>query len=215
MAGSTLISNLARAAKILALLLFLLPWVTISCSPQALSQGGGPDAAAMAGAGDVTIARATGTQLAMGTVVATNPNPSASPPPNPFDRPNYAIMGGALLIMLSLAATFLLKGSRGAIAAAGGCALAAAALCYAMLVQVPAAVRASFAGGGGGAGASPLDPLELARLIQVKVEIGFWLTIAALVAAVVLNLLGMRGAAAAAPAAAAGAAPTSPKPPAG
>ena len=202
MAGSSLLSNLARAAKILALLLFLLPWVTISCSPQALSQGGGPDAAAMAGAGDMTIARATGAQLAMGTVVATNPNPSASPPPNPFDRPNYAIMGGALLILLSLAATFLLKGSRAALVAAGGCALAAAALCYAMLVQVPAAVRASFAGGTGGGGAPPLDPLELARLIQVKVEIGFWLTIAALVAAILLNLLAMKGSgASAAPAA--------------
>lgn len=208
MTGS-LLSNLARAAKIVALLLFLLPWVTISCSPQALGQGGGADAAALAGAGDVTIARATGAQLAMGTVVATNPNPSAGPTPNPFNHPNYAVMGGALLILLSLAVTFLLQGGRGAIAAAGGCALAAAALCYAVLVQVPNEVRASFAGGAGtgGAGAPPMDPLELARLIQVKVEIGFWMAIAALVAAILLNLLAMKGSGASAASAAAPAPP--------
>ena len=187
-------SNLARIAKVVALLLFLLPWVTISCSPQGLGPMSGAGPGAMPGAGDMIIAKATGAQLAMGTVVTNNPNPSASAPPNPFSKPNYAILGGALLILLSLAVTFLLKGGKGAMAAAAGSALAAAALCYAVLVDVPKSVQASFASGAGsGAGGSPINPAELAQMIQVKVEIGFWLTIAALAAAVLLNVLGMRG----------------------
>ena len=71
------------------------------------------------------------------------------------------------------------------------------------MVQIPEAVRASFATGpSGGAEAPPINPAELAQMIQIKVEIGFWLTIAALAAAIVLNVLGMRGSAAPAAAAA-------------
>jgi hypothetical protein len=196
-------SNLARIAKVVALLLFLLPWVTISCSPQALGPMSGGPPAGMSGTGDMTIAKATGVQLAMGTVATTNPNPTAaSAPPNPFSTPNLPILGGGLLILLALAVTFVLKGGKGALVAAGACAAAAAALCYAVMVQIPEAVRGSFASStGSGPETPPINPAELAQMIQVKVEIGFWLTIAALVAAIVLNVLGMR--ASAAPAAAA------------
>jgi hypothetical protein len=152
----------------------------------------------MSGTGDMTIAQATGAQLAMGSVRTNNPNPTATAgPPNPFSSPNLPILVGGLLILVALGLSFVLKGSQGAFVAAGACVAAAAALCYAVMVQIPEAVRASFAtSAGSGEGAPPIDPAELAQMIQIKVEIGFWLTICALAAAVVLNILGSRGAAA-------------------
>jgi len=198
MAGSSLLSmtNLARIAKIVALLLFLLPWVTVSCSGQALGTMAGPQAAQTAqmppGTGDLVLAKASGFQLATGTVTPNNPNPnpSANPPPNPFEKPDYGILGGALLILLSLAAGFVLKGRQGALAGAAGAALAFILLCYAVLVQLPKAVYASFEGAG--SGSSPIPAADLAQLIKVHVEIGFWLTIAALAAAVLLDLLALK-----------------------
>lgn len=189
-------SNLARIAKVVALLLFLMPWITISCSPQAMGPMSGTPSG-MSNTGDMTIATATGAQLAMGSVRTTNPNPTAAGPPNPFTSPSLPILGGGILILLALGVSFVMKGSQGALIAAGACAAAAAALCYAVMVQIPAAVRASFATPGPGGEAPPINPAELAQMIQIKVEIGFWLTIAAIAAAVVLNVLGMRGAAAA------------------
>lgn len=195
--------NLARIAKVVALLLFILPWVTISCSPRALSQMGGADAAAMAGAPDVPLATATGLQLATGGVAVseqarTGPTASA----NPFGKPNPMVLGAAVLILLSLGATFVLKGSTGPLAAAAGSALAAAALCYTILVQIPQAARGAFSGAGGGAPPGGPSPEQMAQMIQVHVEIGFWLVLAALAAAVVLNVLAMKGSAPTAAAAA-------------
>ena len=47
-------SNLARAAKVVALLLFFLPWVTVSCAEQ-------------------TLVTMSGVDLATGSVTMTNP----------------------------------------------------------------------------------------------------------------------------------------------
>ena len=212
MAGPLLsMMNLARIAAVVALLLFVLPWVTVSCSPQGLGPAAGAPPGMMSGSGDVVLVKATGLQLAMGSATPNNPNPGAgNPPPNPFSSPNYPIVVGALLILLGLAATFVLKGSKAMLAAAAASALAAAALAYAVLVDIPKLVQASFASGGAGSGGgSPIDPAELARMIQVKTEIGFWLTLAALAAAVVLCVLAMKGSAAA-PAAAASPPPQPP-----
>ena len=121
-------SNLARIAKVIALLLFLMPWITISCSPQAMGPMSGAPTG-MSNTGDMTIATATGAQLAMGSVRTTNPNPTASAgPPNPFTSPNLPILGGGLLILLALGVSFVMKGSQSALIAAGACAAAAAAL---------------------------------------------------------------------------------------
>jgi hypothetical protein len=196
MAGSLFsMTNLARIAKVLALLLFLLPWVTVSCSPQALGPAAGSPPAMMSGAGDVILIEATGMQLATATATPNNPNPqAASPPPNPFAAPDYLVLGGALLILLALAASFALKGSKGPLAAAAGSAASAALLCYALLVEIPRLVHGAFASSAGAMGPSPIDAAELARVIKVETQIGFWLTILALAAAVALNILAMRGA---------------------
>jgi len=120
-------------------------------------------------------------------------------------------MIGAALIVLSLVATFVLKGGKGWLVAAIGSAAAAACLAYTVLVRIPAEVRANptaAAGGGGGAGGP--TPEQIAQMIQINVQIGFWLVLAALAAAVVLNVLAMKGGA---PAVAESAPPAEPPPP--
>lgn len=195
MAGPTLsFMNLARVTKVVALLLFLLPWVTVSCSAEGL----GPSAsgASMAGAPTTQLIRATGYELAMGDVVfqgGMRPPPSAAnTPPPPFSAPDMILIGAAALIALAFAATFL-KSAAGPLAGIGCIVLAGAGLCYTILVRVPEAVRGYFgtAATSDGGNPPPIDPAELARMIQTKVEIGFWLTIAALVAAIVFLLLAM------------------------
>jgi hypothetical protein len=195
MAGSLLSRiNLARAAQIAALLLFFLPWATVSCSPRALAGTGVPDAAALANAPDVTFARATGFQLVTGTVPLSNQaRADAGRHLYPFDKPDPAVAGGALLILLSLASTFLLKGRKAAIAVIAGSAASAAASSYALFIELPALARAAFTGSGALASiASRADAAELAQMIQVEAEIGFWLTIAALAGAAILAFLAIR-----------------------
>lgn len=206
MAGSSSFGNLARVAKVLALLFFLLPWVTVTCSPDALTSAtGGPGAAqAPSGlSGGIPIARGNGLQLATGTVsMVTDSFPqsegnNSSPPPD--FKPEIGVIAGAALIVLALLATFLIKGRAGAVAAAGGSALAIVALCYSVFVSVPQAARALFASSGSGPGGGAGGPTaeQIAQIIQVNAQIGFYLTILALVAAVVLNVLALQKAGAA------------------
>jgi hypothetical protein len=211
MTGSALFGNLARVAKLLALLLFLLPWVTVSCSPQAFSElvgneagTGGPPPSMMAGARGCTLISASGLQLAIGTASPSSdcvgglpvntPDASTSRNDNnPFKSANIAVIAAAGLILLALLASFLLRGAARAVVGAGGCLLAAGAIVYAVLVQAPAAVRASFAQGGSGPGGSgEFSPAQLERIIHTGPAIGFWLVIAMLIGAIVLNLLAMR-----------------------
>jgi len=205
--------NLARAAKVVALLLFLLPWVTVSCSPQALSQSMGQQTAGQAppagltNAPDCVLIRASGLDLAMGTSASTpeclrgmgGADSAATPggnDNNPFASPNYIVIASAVLILLALAASFLLKGGGGAIAAIGGSALAAACVIYVVMVQAPQLVRGSFAqnaGGAGGGGSGGPTPEQLEQIIRTSPAIGFWLVVAALIAAIALNVLAMKG----------------------
>lgn len=63
MAAPALMTNLARGAKIIALLLFILPWVTISCAEQ-------------------TLVSMSGVDLASGSVTMNNPAPPGSTAPS-------------------------------------------------------------------------------------------------------------------------------------
>ena len=62
-------------------------------------------------------------------------NQTASPPG--AESGDMLVIVAAVLILAALAATFILKGRNGFLAAIGGCALAAAALCYTVLVAHP------------------------------------------------------------------------------
>jgi hypothetical protein len=209
MAGSSLFGNAARLAAVAALLLFLLPWTALSNSPGEIGNAlGMPDAAAMFGSSEnCPIVRASGAQLATGAaavdpacrgvladlVPQTNPDDD---PNNPFARADIPVIAGALLLVLTLVAGFLLKGRHAAIATALGPALAAAAFCYSVLMHIPAALRSAPAAGSVG---PELTADQLARIIQVTPQYGFWLEIAALLAAIVLALLAARTPPAAAP----------------
>jgi len=192
MAGQTIsLKSLARVLTLVALLLFLLPWAAVSCSPEALEPAGGRE---MAGAPTTEIARPTGLELALGTVELEKASaPRANAPPPPFSTPDPLLIAAALLIALSLAASILLRGAIGHLTAAGGLVLAGALSCYTMLVRVPKAVHAYFDAlvASQGPNGPPVDPAKLAQMIQVGVEPGFWQMIAVLAAAVVLLLLSM------------------------
>ncbi|HVQ09306.1 MAG TPA: hypothetical protein VMS43_12815 [Allosphingosinicella sp.] len=205
MAGSSLFGNLARAAKLLALLLFLLPFVAVSCSPQALleaTRGPGapamPEASSLPGGGrNCTLITASGLQLAIGNATASRdcaelmgggnmmPEGSASTNNGPFSNMDYFVIGAAALILLSLLATFLL-GARGFLVAAGGCLVAALLLAYDIFMRIPNEVRAGPRGQGGGDGPSPE---QLAQIVHIRPEIGFWLTLVALAAAIALSVM--------------------------
>ena len=113
-------SNLGRIAKVVALLLFVLPWVTVSCAEQ-------------------TLITMTGVDLATGKVTMTNPMTGVSENPPGGGESDMLVIVGAVLILLSLAATFMLSGRTGALAAIAGCAAAAAGLAFRPEADRPAA----------------------------------------------------------------------------
>jgi hypothetical protein len=164
--GGSGLFNLARGAKGVALLLFLLPWVTISCAGQELATLSGYD-------------------LATGSVTIANPMTGASETPPGAGERDIAVIAAALLILLSLAATFVLKRGQAALVAAGGAAVSALLISYTVLIRVPARMRDSAAA----EGSAGMNQQEIADMISVDVAIGFWLTLAVLIAAVALNWL--------------------------
>jgi len=217
MAGSSLFANLARAAKVLALLLFFLPWVTVSCSTEALEQmqreaaQSAPQLAMRPpslGAG-IPIADASGLNMALGHVRMLLPNMPTDTGPPPASRTEapptssqpptvpieIGVIAGAALILLALLASFLLKGTAGAIAGLGGSVLALGALCYSVFVSYPPAVRAAFAAhnpsGTGGSERAP-TPDQIAQILGVKTAAGFWLVLVALALAILFNALALR-----------------------
>jgi hypothetical protein len=184
-------TNLARIAKVVALLLFVLPWVTVSCADQ-------------------TLITMTGVDLATGSVTMNNPMTGAAERPPGSGDPDELVIVGALLILLALAATFVLKGTTAAMAAIGGTLLGGAALAYTVLVRVPASAREGATSGGGGGSTPGMSQEQIAEMIRVNIEIGFWLVLAALAAAIVLDFLAMKGSSAPAVAAAAPEPPAAP-----
>jgi len=194
MAGSLFsMANLARIAKVIALLLFVLPWVTISCAEQPL----------------ITM---SGVDLATGHVMMHNPMTGATESPPGAQGGDIWVILAALLIVAGLAATFVLKGRKGLIADMAGAGLAALALAYTVLVRIPGAAHSGAAGPAGPVGAGGPSPEQIAQMIHINVQIGFWLTLLALVAAIVFDFLAMKQAPPAAYAAAP-APPAEPPPP--
>ena len=185
MAGLGSIANLGRIARIVALLLFLTPWMSVSCSSHGLDRLAdlGPSPIS---SGEVPIARASGLQLATGSVSYADAAPLSSAMgevSNLFDKPNPAVVGAALLILLSLGASFFLKGVPGAMWGIAATGLAAAALWYGVVVAIPGKADALFHRLGGN---------RMGVEIHANVQIGFWLCLAALLAAVALDALALR-----------------------
>lgn len=180
--------KLSGAAKLVALLLFMLPWVTVSCSGQ-------------------TLVSMTGLDLARGVVSMHNPMTGAMESPPGANGGDMLVMIGAGLILLSLVLGLLIKGRSGALLGMVTAIGAACSLAYTVLVRIPGKAHKSTMapGGAAGAGSAPpgMSPEQMAAMIQIHTEMGFWLVMLALVVAVVLDFMAMNRSAApaAAPAA--------------
>ena len=119
MAGSSLFLNLARAAKVVALLLFLLPWVTVSCSPDAMERmqseatgNSGPRLRGPSLGSGIPVANASGLNMATGQVQILLPNAGpreqAKTPQQPPSVPiEIGVIAGAALILIALLAPVL------------------------------------------------------------------------------------------------------------
>jgi hypothetical protein len=160
--------NFARAAKVVALLLFLLPWVTVSC-------------------GEQRMASMTGYDLATGSVTVHNPMTGAAERPPGKEGPDLPVAGAALLIAGALIAGFVLSRGLAALVGLAGCAAAAALISYTVWVRIPNESHAPPSGGGGGTGM--FNEQQIAELIRVETANGYWLTMLALIAAILLNWL--------------------------
>ncbi|MGQ0661565.1 hypothetical protein [Sphingosinicella sp.] len=171
--------NLARGAKGVALLLFLIPWVTVSC--------GGTEFASM-----------SGLDLATGSIDVRNPmtGQTESPPPGSGGGrgSDMWIIAAAGLIVAGLVLTFVLPRVIAALLAAVGSLGAAGLIGYTVLARLPAELREQpmappGGAGGGGAADMGMNAQQMAELIRVEPQLGFWLVMAALTAAAALNMM--------------------------
>jgi|SRR5690606_25586577 hypothetical protein len=165
--------NLARGAKLVALLLFFLPWVTVSCAGQELVS-------------------MSGYELATGHGTVTNPMTGQKETPPGGGQGETILIVAAAVILIALVGTFVLARGLGALVGAAGAALGAVLVCYTVLVRVPARLHDSPVGagaGGGDAASAGMNAQQIAELIKVENAPAFWLTVVALIAAIVLNLL--------------------------
>jgi hypothetical protein len=172
------LNRFGQVAKTIALLAFLLPWVTISCGAQ-------------------EIASVSGVRLARGVISVRNPMTGAVE--SHSGSANWAVLLCALAIVLALLISFVRAGRAGALGGLIASAAAALLAVYAVLVDIPHQLLAGVhkqqaasggAGGTGDLGASLSD--SLTHLIKVEPAIGFWITLLALVAACVLDWLVQR-----------------------
>ena len=175
--------NFARGAKGIALLGFLLPWVTVSCAGTPLIRMSGLDMAT----GNVNPVA----NPAAGFPGAGNP-PALSNLSQNADSDIFVIVA-AVLIVAGLVLSFVLPRRTGALVGMATAAGAIAVAAYDVFIRIKSAVSESVresaarSGGPGGGGAnSDRELQQFAPLISVQPSIGFWITILALIAAIVL-----------------------------
>jgi hypothetical protein len=159
------VRNLARVAQTVALLAFLLPWVTVSCQGQIL-------------------ASVSGANLALGTVTVRNPMTGVAETHS--SSPDLAIVAALLMIAGGLFLTFRSEWPKAALANLAGSAASLALIVYKVLLAGSATAASA---------ASRRSDLDagLARMISVDTGIGFWLVCLALAAAALLFRMGQTG----------------------
>ena len=163
-------ANGSRALMILALLFFLLPWVTVSCADQ-------------------TLVSMSGLDLARGSVTMHNPVTGQTAQPPRGGETDMPVLIGGVLVALALVLSFVMKGRRGTLASMASLAAAAAAISYTVLIRLPDRVREDAArqeAPPSSPGMPNIDQAQLLEMIRVETQIGFWLTLAAIAGAIVL-----------------------------
>ena len=170
-------ANGSRLLMLLALLFFVLPWITVSCADQ-------------------TLVSMSGLDLAQGSVTMHNPMTGETTSPPGGGEAEIPVLVGGILVALALLLSFILKGRIGTMASMASLAAAAAAISYSVLYKIPRQAREDAAQQGapptGGEGTTGFDQAQIAEMIRVQTEIGFWLTLAAIVAAIVLAWMVLR-----------------------
>lgn len=152
--------NLARIAQVVALLGFLLPWITVSCQGRVLAQVSGLD-------------------MALGR--ATIHNPFTGVTQVHGGSPNGAVVVALVMILAGLVVGFNLAAARVALANIIACATALALIVWEVPVSAGSMVR-SQASASPDAGGSLEQGLR--ESIKVGTGFGFWLTCLALAAAI-------------------------------
>ena len=160
------LTGIAQGLKILALLLFLLPWVTVSCAEQELVSLSGMD-------------------LATGSINVTNPMTGETVTPTRSNDRDLPILIAALLIVFTLVVGFVVRRALAANLSMAGLAAAAGLIVYSVLYRLPEQARESATADS----AEGISESQIAELIRVDVAIGFWLTLAALTGAVLVTFM--------------------------
>jgi uncharacterized Tic20 family protein len=162
--------NLARIAQVVALLGFLLPWITVSCQGRVLAQVSGLD-------------------MALGRAAIHNPFTGVTQIHG--GSPNATIVFALVMILAGLVVGFNVAVARVALANVIACATALALIVYEVLVSAGSMVR-SQAAASPDAGGSIEQGLR--ESIKVGTGFGFWLTCLALAAAIYFSWKARSGA---------------------
>jgi hypothetical protein len=162
--------NLGRIAQVVALLGFVLPWITVSCNGQVLVQLSGLDLAR----GHISFNPMMQNAMTQGAQA------------NAGGTPNALVAIALALIVIGLVLSFVWKDVRLGIVNAVGSVVALGLIAYEVLVaavhkahEQAAASQAT----SGGADANNPFAKSMAEAIKVGTDYGFWLTCLALVAA--------------------------------
>jgi hypothetical protein len=163
---TTALTRFGRIARTVALLGFLLPWVTVSCAGQ-------------------TIASVSGLRLATGVVAIRNPMNGAIE--THAGTANWAMLLTALAIALALLVSFLPARRTAALLGLALSAAAAILAIYAVMIDIPEQLATGIRDrpDGGDFGASLTH--TAVHAIRVDSGIGFWITLLALGVAAVLD----------------------------
>lgn len=179
--------NFARVSKVVALLAFLLPWLVVSCNT-------------------TPILEASGLDLVTGSIRTLSDQA-----PEQDNSPHIWAILTAVLIVVGLAASFLLKPVRNAGAAIGGAAAAALVICAAGMFLTVSGIKAKMAEEApatpGAPAASDLDnpfgakfgeDMKKAMLeaIRIQTKPGFWITLTGLGVATATGFMAFSGRAA-------------------
>jgi hypothetical protein len=160
------LGNVAHALKLVALLLFFLPWVTVSCAEQ-------------------TLVSVSGMDLATGSVEVTNPLTGENVRPPDGGEAELPVLIALLLVSTTLVVGFVARRPLSATLSIAGLAIAAALIGYSVLLRMPDKARADATA----ESVEGISQAQIASLIRVEIEIGYWLTLAALLAAIVATFL--------------------------
>lgn len=160
--------NIARAAKVVALVGFFLPWLVVSCQGQEM-------------------ATATGIELAMGRMQAAADAGSAQ-----SSDPVWWAVGIILLVVAGLIASFLIKGRSAALVVT---ATAGAALALGIwgMTQTVGEVRTRAAEQAASDGQLGQLQAQIADAIRIDVRFGYWITLMGLAGASAGGLMAAAG----------------------